>query len=150
MQEQINATTSCPRLNEEYEEEDNECDDRNGMERLERVNEEIEEAMSSSDHKIHVTPQMASSAHDICNGHNYNSCGLSDDSRYDDRNSRVVPNNECNMGSDNLYPLSSETKNNRLERSESTLVSNYQKSKESGMRRVASCPGIYLCFLEIF
>jgi hypothetical protein len=106
-----------------------------------KVNEEIAETMASCDHEIDSTSMTESSSRDICNGHNYNSCVLSDDSHYNDCNSRVIPNDNLNMDCDCVYPLSSGKKSNRLERSESTLVSNH-KSKESGIRRVASCPGI--------
>jgi hypothetical protein len=139
MQEQMSANTCCSRLDEDYE--DNKCDDRNGLERMTKVNEEIAETMASSDHQIQATSLTESSSRDICNGHNYNSCVLSDDSHYNDCNSRVIPNDNFNIDCDCVYPLSSGKKSNRLERSESTLVSNH-KSKESGIRRVASCPGI--------
>jgi hypothetical protein len=92
MQEQMSANTCCSRLDEDYE--DNKCDDRNGLERMTKVNEEIAETMASSDHQIQATSLTESSSRDICNGHNYNSCVLSDDSHYNDCNSRVIPNDE--------------------------------------------------------
>jgi hypothetical protein len=140
MREQMSSNSCRSRLDEDYE-DDNVRDDRNGLERMTKVNEEIAESMASCDHQIHTKSLTDCSSRDICNGHNYNSCVLSDDSHYNDCNSRVIPNDNLNMDCNCVYPLSSGKKSNRLERSESTLVSNH-KSKESGMRRVASCPGI--------
>ena len=131
MREQLTAGSSCPRFGGDYDEEEEErCVHRNGTERLSAVDEEYAE---SADHKNHISSLIASSCHDICNGHHYKSQSI------------AVPNE---LDIDGETEFNNESRN-RLERSESTLVPNYHKSKEMGMRRVASCPGITALFETI-
>ena len=126
MREQSTADITGTRVTGDYdgkaEEEQN--PQPNGTERLSADEEEY--VVDSSDHTNHVSSMTSSSCHDICNGHHCKS------------QARVVSNdvdiccvNDCNNEG-----------RNRLERSESTLVPDYRKSKDMGMRRVASCPGI--------
>lgn len=127
MKEQLTAGSSCPRFGGDYDEEDERRVHRNGAERLTALDEEYVEELvdDSADHPNHSS-MIASSCLGVCNGHHYKSQSI------------AVPEL---MGDCNNDCTNNETRN-RLERSESTLVSDYQKSKQLGMRRVASCPGI--------
>ena len=132
MQEQVSVGGgNCPRFANEYDEEDDDddqcCPHRNGTERLAAVDEIGEAAFDDGqDHpnnhlsSFHRSSCLSHESHEFCNGHHYKSQAGAD------------CDGNC-ANSDNK---------NRLERSESSLVSNYQKSKEIGMRRVASCPGM--------
>ncbi|CAG2180923.1 unnamed protein product, partial [Oppiella nova] len=119
--------SSCPRLPYEYDGLPTDEDDcgvvhhRNGAERLRCVDEEEVEEASEAYPSNHVTGS------DMCNGHRY-------------PHTRITVEDSDALGVDNVNISETSSARNRLERSESALVTNYQKCKESGIRRVASCP----------
>jgi hypothetical protein len=98
----------------------------NGSQRLTAVE---EEEVVSPDQPNHVSSLIPSSPTDTCNGHHYPS------------HTRPTVSGEDDYV--NACPCSCEARN-RLERSDSALVTSYREYKASGLRRVASCPGIYV------
>ncbi|XP_054163701.1 SRSF protein kinase 3-like isoform X2 [Oppia nitens] len=117
LREQLNAGNDCSHLGDEC---DGNCGHRNGCERLAALDEEVSQ-YEPSHHRNHISSLTESSGHDMRNGHPLDShirVNVTD-------GQNICPPNEMR---------------NRLERSESTLAPNYQKCKETGIRRVSSCP----------